>query len=476
MFETDDVTLLFNALTFAAYKHRDQRRKDREATPYINHPIQVMEILWGIGQVRDMVLLAGALLHDTLEDTDATEEEIIQQCGEEVLALVLEVTDDKHLSKVQRKQHQINHAPHLSFRAKQLKLADKICNVHDISLSPPLHWSFKRRRDYLLWSEEVVSGLRGVNVYLEAHFDETLATSHHDLKEQEDTEIIFHKDDRVRHAKRPEWGMGQIVNCMHQRVQAFFVNKGLRSIKLDNAPLVKLSEKTAVHPVLDNLKMPKIGQRMRYISLAEQVEIFLGFFHEGFYTPRYIEQRRNPLLNAHKTAQELLGREAMGQLLADQNYQKICQHALTLITHTPITLKRNSVAAFEQALQTESAQKAFAQSLYDLLFSEDKHTLEQRFNSFVQCLQALGIAHWCISTYFLFIIYPQNHIVVSHATLLPAAELCAFELNYSTQPNWNTYQHALRFANYLKQALNDMKPHDMFDVYNFMAAVLLAAE
>src|ERR1041384_6704850 len=99
--------LLLNALRFAAEKHNDQRRKDAKASPYINHPIQVAEILWRVGDVRDTTLLVASLLHDTIEDTGTTPAEIKASFGEDVLALVLEVTDDKSLPKEVRKELQV---------------------------------------------------------------------------------------------------------------------------------------------------------------------------------------------------------------------------------------------------------------------------------------------------------------------------------------------------------------------------------
>lgn len=167
--------LLLKAVHFAAEKHKGQKRKDAEASPYINHPIQVTEILWRIGGVRDTTLLLAAVLHDTLEDTDATPEEIQEMFGGDVLALVKEVTDDKSLPKQVRKQRQVETAPHKSHRARMLKLADKISNVQDIIHTPPKDWSHERRREYVLWSERVVAGLRGVNEHLEARYDVLLA-------------------------------------------------------------------------------------------------------------------------------------------------------------------------------------------------------------------------------------------------------------------------------------------------------------
>lgn len=166
--------LILKAMRFSAEKHNDQRRRDSKSSPYINHPIQVAETLWSVGGVRDEALLAAAILHDTIEDTDATPEEIRREFGEDVLGLVLEVTDDKSLPKEIRKQLQIETASHKSLRAKQLKLADKLCNIHDITRFPPADWSLKRKQEYLLWSEKVVKGLRGSNLELEARYDEEL--------------------------------------------------------------------------------------------------------------------------------------------------------------------------------------------------------------------------------------------------------------------------------------------------------------
>lgn len=173
-----DLSLFLQAVKFSADRHRDQRRKDLPASPYINHPIEVADVLWTIGGVDDIVTIVGALLHDTIEDTDTGPEEIRTNFGEEILALVLEVSDDKRLPKEERKFKQIKTAPFLSTRAKQLKLADKSCNINDIVNRPPRNWSWQRRLEYLEWAACVAAGLRGTNVKLEAYFDEVLAAAH----------------------------------------------------------------------------------------------------------------------------------------------------------------------------------------------------------------------------------------------------------------------------------------------------------
>ena len=165
---------IFDALLFAAKKHRDQRRKDADASPYINHPIEVAALLARAG-VSDPVLLRAAILHDTIEDTQTTADELDRAFGAEVRRVVEEVTDDKSLPKAERKRLQVEHAPHLSERARQVKIADKISNVRAIAEEPPKDWSWERRWEYLDWADRVVAGCRGLNAALESIYDEIVA-------------------------------------------------------------------------------------------------------------------------------------------------------------------------------------------------------------------------------------------------------------------------------------------------------------
>lgn len=163
--------IVIEAAAFAADRHRDQRRKDAAASPYINHPLTLARILAVEAGVTDPVVLAAALLHDTIEDTQTTESELRERFGDEVAAVVLEVTDDKALDKAARKRLQIEHAAHLSSRAKLVKLADKTANLRDILHSPPSDWLLARRQHYAQWAKDVVDGLRGDHPAMEKIFD-----------------------------------------------------------------------------------------------------------------------------------------------------------------------------------------------------------------------------------------------------------------------------------------------------------------
>ena len=162
---------LISAIAFAANKHKNQRRKDADASPYINHPIALANLLLNEAGVEDQRVLIAAVLHDTIEDTDTTEQELVRYFGKDVADIVLEVTDDKELPKADRNTLQIEHAAHISRRAKLVKLADKICNLRDLTASPPADWSVDRKREYFDWAKSVVDRLRGVHPGLEHLFD-----------------------------------------------------------------------------------------------------------------------------------------------------------------------------------------------------------------------------------------------------------------------------------------------------------------
>lgn len=162
---------LLNAIAFAAEKLRDERRKDAQASPYINHPLQVVDALASEGGVSDLKTLMAAVLHDTVEDTDTTFEELVERFGAKVARVVKELTDEKMLSKVQRKREQVERAPQLSKRAALVRLADKTCNLRDIATRPPKDWPVKRRQAYFEWAKDVVDGLPHVNKKLRKAFD-----------------------------------------------------------------------------------------------------------------------------------------------------------------------------------------------------------------------------------------------------------------------------------------------------------------
>lgn len=168
---TQNNYLILKAFNFAAQKHTDQRRKGPRAEPYINHPAEVAWMLTQhVGANRVDVIVAG-ILHDTIEDTDTTYDELVREFGQNIADIVMECTDDKSLPKEERKRLQIVNAPHKSEAAKLVKLADRTANLLAVLESPPDGWPQERVREYFVWSKAAVDGCRGINTGLEAGFD-----------------------------------------------------------------------------------------------------------------------------------------------------------------------------------------------------------------------------------------------------------------------------------------------------------------
>ena len=163
------------AANFAARAHAGQKRKGAAAEPYINHLIEVAELVARSGNDADVNLIMACFLHDVIEDTPITQQELARVFNDDVASLVMEATDDTTLPKDERKAMQVQTAPHKSTRAQTLKLADKISNLRALLISPPPQWSAERKRQYFDWAKAVVSGFTEPNSYLWKEFQEAYA-------------------------------------------------------------------------------------------------------------------------------------------------------------------------------------------------------------------------------------------------------------------------------------------------------------
>jgi len=167
---------LLRAYSFSAYKHQKQRRKGEGNIPYINHPINVANTLAQTVGAKDIPLLIAAVLHDTLEDTKTTKDELLELFGDEVLSLVIEVTDDMTLSKSKRRMLQVEKAPGLSDKAKLIKIADKKCNISDI-INTRFYMTKKQKIDYVRWAKDVIDQCMGINLKLDDEFIKTVQSA-----------------------------------------------------------------------------------------------------------------------------------------------------------------------------------------------------------------------------------------------------------------------------------------------------------
>jgi (p)ppGpp synthase/HD superfamily hydrolase len=167
----NEIERLAQAYNFAAAKHAGQTRKGEAGEPYVNHLTEVAQLVAQATGGDDVDLVIAAVLHDTVEDTEATFDELASAFGPRVASLVAEVTDDKSLEKAERKRLQVEHAGQASAGAKIIKIADKTSNLRALAVSPPVGWADERRAEYLEWAVQVVARCRGVNAWLEAQFD-----------------------------------------------------------------------------------------------------------------------------------------------------------------------------------------------------------------------------------------------------------------------------------------------------------------
>ncbi len=168
------VQMVLKAARFASLKHVSQKRKGVNQEPYLNHLIEVAELVSGAITESDTNVIAAALLHDTIEDTRTTKEELVAEFGLDVASLVAEVTDDKSLPKAERKRLQTEHAPHISARAQTIKIADKISNLRALLSTPPEDWDLKRKQEYFAWAAGVVDACTAPNPFLKEEFARAL--------------------------------------------------------------------------------------------------------------------------------------------------------------------------------------------------------------------------------------------------------------------------------------------------------------
>ena len=180
----DLLAKVMDAAVYAAVKHQYQRRAGYGQLPYMNHLLKVTEALIRVGEERDEALLLAAVLHDVLEDTDATHEELAQRFGREAADIVQELTDDMSIPYMERKWLQVEKASQLSEKARKIRIVDKITNIRDI-LTYPLDWPLEKKQNYLSNSIQVVARIRGGNPRLEAWFDETVEWAENRLKEMQ---------------------------------------------------------------------------------------------------------------------------------------------------------------------------------------------------------------------------------------------------------------------------------------------------
>lgn len=276
----------------------------------------------------------------------------------------------------------------------------------------------------------------------------------------------YKKGDRVKHPTKDDWGLGEVLEDGNiESVRVFFVGVGEKVLSLKYVQPVKVTGDAANHPVLDNLKINRSPNGIKYQSLPQSIEFFLEKFPQGFYGEKFIEHEREYKDKAHALAQELLGREPFDSLLEREDYAEIAKRALKIVNATNLIFP-NEKMSLKDGLIDSTAQKQFCVALHSLLYGDG--VLEQRFVAFAKVLENIDAAKWTTATYFLFIVAPSKFMFVKPVITQYSSELCGFEINYKPTLNWLTYKSVLSFSEYLFSEISELKPRDMIDVQSFM--------
>ncbi len=282
--------------------------------------------------------------------------------------------------------------------------------------------------------------------------------------------------DRVRHTQIDEWGLGAVFEISASNLLTiFFVSsegKHTRKFPATSEFLTRVTGEAANHPLLDNLSA-EAAKKGKHYSLREAANRFVALFPEGFNDPKYLEKERAYKLEASSLLAETLSEETLSSLLEAEAFEQIATLAKKVVSSTNLIFPQEKMALTE-ALKVPDQQQAFALHLMNLLYGTDE--LQQRFEAFASCLKSIKADKWTIATYFLFLGHPDECMFVKPKIIQDAASLCAFDINYSPTPNWDTYRGVTGLANYLRDQLNqhdnsDLHPRDMIDVQSFIWVV-----
>lgn len=272
--------------------------------------------------------------------------------------------------------------------------------------------------------------------------------------------------DRVRHTVRSEWGQGQVLEVGPEgRLSVYFTDGGKQLLKAGF--VVEVTGADAELPFV----IPRAGARSAAAAqqtMAECRRTFTNQYPRGFADPVFIHSERVAKMEASELLADTLSAVNFKSLLAAEDHSEVCRLARAVVGKTKL-IDRGDQIILTSGLKGAAAQQSFSRALHGLLHGTGP--LEPRFSAFAAVLTSIGAAKWTLATYFQFLMAPETQIFVKPAITKVMATICQIQLNYKTQPNWPTYESALRLAAQLSEDLEDLKPKDMIDIQSFMSCV-----
>ena len=277
----------------------------------------------------------------------------------------------------------------------------------------------------------------------------------------------YKKGLRVKHPSVPEWGIGELLeDSSGGKARVFFVGRGETVLSIKDLDLVTVTGIDAEHPILDNLKITG-DESLRYRTLPQSIQKFLVEFPGGFYGEKFAKEERDYKLKAHALMNEILSPEELKGLIDKQNYQELCRRALKIVNSTNLIFP-NEKMSLKDGLKLESNQQRFSKVLRRLLFENSE--IRQYFREFCEFLYEINAAKWTIASYFLFLRSPAQYVFLKPEPTKNCADICAYDIRYRPDLNWETYDAVRDFAHFLKDELTraELNPRDMIDVQSFM--------
>jgi hypothetical protein len=277
----------------------------------------------------------------------------------------------------------------------------------------------------------------------------------------------------VKHTKKQEWGVGEILETNGYKITIDFINAGVKLLNskialleeiLDEGEITKYKEDKLLC-TLNNKKTKKISVKENF-PVEDLIQIFLSVYPEGFTDSNYIENERKYKENMINEFKINLSKEKLSQSLVEKNYSELAEVSKKLISASK-NIHSIEKTNFRKAISKKENQERFIKSMHDLFYTDTKSE-EERFIDFKDCLESLNCNKWTIITYFMSMLNPERYLFLKPKISKKSAEIFAFDINYNMTPNWNTYFKFLKFAEISKKNIEFLNPRDYVDIECFM--------
>ena len=283
---------------------------------------------------------------------------------------------------------------------------------------------------------------------------------------------MLRKNDFVTNSKKPDWGVGIVTEEQRNGdIKVFFEN---------NPRIVNLRQSTGLLNKVDNPGASKlflenclVGDRSAGVAgrkpFTDEVARFLEAFKGGLHGPVLEEKERKYKQGAHDAFVSMLNHEEYQKLMANGSWSELADRIKKLYAIN--LLSKFEAIKISDALKSPDAQEDIARGLFDFLYGDE--LLSERFGRYAKTLAFYECDKWPTITLPLFLSSPSKYMFVKPTMTREAAENRGFDIQYSSDLNWNTYQRVLLFSEDLFQRLlgsdnPQLHPRDMIDVQTFM--------